>query len=79
MMLVRLSQPSARPRESGDPVFFYWIPACVAVKKTAVIPGRREAANPESITTGLGAMDSGSRPLASAGMTDVFSQALARE
>jgi ATP-dependent DNA helicase UvrD/PcrA len=36
---------------------------------TAVIPGRREAANPESITT-TGSMDSGLSPSASPGMTN---------
>jgi len=37
---------------------------------SGVIPGRREAANPESITTGRGVMDSGSRSLRSLGRND---------
>ena len=45
----------------------------LAFRKTSdVIPGRREAASPESITRSTGAMDSGSRAARSAGMTAQF-------
>ncbi len=41
-----------------------------------VIPGRREAASPESITAGAGVMDSGLLAALGPGMTKLFLAAL---
>ncbi len=48
---------------------YLWLRLLAQRTGAAVIPGRREAASPESITTGAGTMDPGSRLMARPGMT----------